>query len=188
MMLRQFVCCAVFVALCYPRLGSTAEAKISLERPGNRQFMCDLADMIDPADEKEIQEICDKLLRARATPIVVVTIESMARHGGAETRIETFATQLFNQWGIGYKKLGDQVWNTGILLLVSKGDRKARIELGAGWGREKDALCKRIMDEEIIPPFKRGQYSAGIVAGVKALYKMADKLELPKPSSRTNSR
>ena len=67
----------------------------------------------------------------KAIPIIIVTIESMAKHGGAGMRIETFATLLFNQWQIGHAKLGDQDWNTGILLLVSKGDRKARIELGA---------------------------------------------------------
>jgi len=67
--------------------------------------------------------------------IIVVTINSMAQHGGEGMRIETFATLLFDQWQIGHAKLGGQDWNTGILLLVSRDDRKARIELGAGWGQ-----------------------------------------------------
>jgi uncharacterized protein len=77
-------------------------------------------------------EVCDELLTDKATPIIVVTIESMANHGGADMRIETFATLLFNQWQIGHESIGEEYWNTGILLLVSKGDRKARIELGGG--------------------------------------------------------
>jgi uncharacterized protein len=103
----------------------------------------------------------------------------MANHGGEGMRIETFATLLFNQWQIGHAKLGQQDWNTGILLLVSQGDRKARIELGAGWGRREDALCRQIMDDQIVFRFKQGQFSEGIVAGVESLDKMARKLELP---------
>jgi uncharacterized protein len=154
-------------------------ATITIERPGDREFVRDLAGMIDAADEEKIRALCDKLLTDKATPIIVVTIESMAKHGGEGMRIETFATLLFDQWQIGHAKLGGQNWNTGILLLVSKGDRKARIELGAGWGREQDALCDQIMQEQIIPHFKEREFSGGIVAGVEALDKMARGLELP---------
>jgi uncharacterized protein len=95
-------------------------------------------------------------------------------------RIEAFAMLLFNQWEIGHATLGGQDWNTGILLLVSKRDRKARIELGAGWGHDKDALCRQIMDDLIIPEFKRGEFAKGIVAGVGALDKMARGKALPR--------
>jgi len=135
--------------------------------------------MIDQADEEKIRKLCDDLLTKKATPIIVVTVESMASHGGAGMRIETFARLLFDQWQIGHAKLGEKIWNTGILLLVSKGDRKARIELGAHWKRDKDALTKKIMDEQIVPRFKEGNFSAGIVAGVESLDKMARDLELP---------
>ena len=157
-----------------------AGGRITLERPGDREFVRDLAGMISPQDVEHIRKACDKLLTDKATPIIVVTIESMATHGGEGLRIETFATLLFNQWEIGHAKLGNQEWNTGILLLVSKLDRKARIELGAGWAHEKDALCQQIMDELIIPEFKKGEFSKGIVAGVEALDKMARGKELPR--------
>ena len=158
---------------------------IDLQRPGDREFIRDLADLIDPEDEEQIRQLCDQLLTDKATPIIVITINSMANHGGAGMRIETFATLLFDQWGIGHAKLGDQEWNTGILLLVSKNDRKARIELGGGWGRRQDELCRQIMDEQIVFHFKQGQFSEGIVAGVNALDKMGRQLSLPtapKPS------
>ena len=152
---------------------------INLERPGDREFVRDLAGMIEPEDKAEIQKICDRLLTEKATPIIVVTIESTSKYGPQGLGVEAFSTLLFNQWQIGHAKLGGQDWNTGILLLISQGDRKARIELGAGWGRREDALCRQIMDEYIIQNFKQGQFSQGIVAGVEALDKMARKLELP---------
>jgi len=153
--------------------------RIDLERPGDKEFVRDLAGLIHPADKTKIVQICTDLLKAKATPIIVVTIDSMAAHGGEDLRMETFARLLFDQWGIGHEKLGDTTWNTGILLLVSKGDRKARIELGAGWGREQDQLCRQIMDEYIVPKFKEGNFSGGIVLGVESLAKMAQGLKLP---------
>jgi uncharacterized protein len=135
--------------------------------------------MITSEDVQKIRSLCDKLLTDKATPIIVVTIDSMAKHGGEGMRIETFALLLFNQWEIGHAKLQGQNWNTGILLLVSRGDRKARLQLGAGWSRDHDAVCDRIMQEQIIPRFKEENYSGGIVAGVEALDKMARGLELP---------
>lgn len=155
--------------------------RIQLKQPGQRDFIVDLAGLISSADEEKIRQLATSLLNEKATPIVVVTIESMANHGGAGMRIETFARMLFDQWGIGQAKVNGQLWNTGILLLVSRDDRKARIELGAGWRHDQDSLAQQIMDEQIVPRFRQGDFSAGIVAGVEALDKMARGLELPQP-------
>ena len=164
--------------------GRAAAVQLSLDPPGQREFVRDLADLLHADAEAEIRQICDTLLTDLATPIIVVTINSMADHGGHDMRLETFATLLFDQWEIGhaqvqFKTSEPRDWNTGILLLVSKGDRRARIELGAGWGHREDQLCQQIMDEQIIYHFKQGRYDDGILAGVTALDKMARKLELP---------
>ncbi len=153
--------------------------KINLERPGEREFVRDQAQMLDAATVAQIKTIADKLLTDKATPILVVTIESMASCGAPGLRIETFATLLFDQWGIGVADLNGEPWNTGILLLISKGDRRARIELGRGWGRREDRLCKQIMDEQITHHFKQQKFSQGILAGVQSLVRMARKLSLP---------
>jgi uncharacterized protein len=87
---------------------------------------------------------------------------------------------LYDEWGIGAKD-----YNYGILLLVSKGDRKARIELGAGWTRERDAASKNIMERDIVPRFKQGDYSGGILAGVRQLDSLARVASGPAPSGST---
>ncbi len=153
--------------------------QIPLQRPGDREFILDKANLLSDADEQKIRQLADKLLTDKAAPILVVTIESMGDYGGAGLRIETFARLLFDQWGIGPATLGDTTWNYGILLLVSQGDRQARIELGAGWRRDKDAVAQQIMRDQIISRFKQGDFSGGIVAGVAALDKMARDLQLP---------
>lgn len=153
--------------------------QIALERPGDREFILDRANLITETDEQKIREIADRLLTDKAAPIIVVTIESKSKYGGGGLRIETFARLLFDQWGVGPAKLGDNPWNYGMLLLVSQQDREARIELGAGWKRDKDAVAQQIMDDLIIPRFKNGQFSEGIVAGVEGLDRMARDLQLP---------
>jgi uncharacterized protein len=156
---------------------------ISLERPGDREFIRDLAHLINEHDQQEIKQIADRLLTDKATPIIVVTINSMAEHTKFDMRIEPFAQLLFDQWGVGVAKINGQDWNTGILLLVSKGDRKARIELGAGWARDHDREAQQIMDQIIIPHFKQGDFSGGILAGVQALDKMARGLKMPQSAT-----
>lgn len=172
--------CLLAVTLTIGSLLQAQDAnRIDLEPPGPRDFIVDKADLIGEADELKIRQLADKLLTDKAAPIVVVTIESMAAHGGSGLRIETFARLLFDQWEIGPAKLGENPWNYGMLLLVSRDDRKARIELGAGWRHDKDVAAQKIMDELIIPHFKAGDFSGGIVAGVEGLDKLARDLKLP---------
>ncbi len=154
--------------------------RISLEPPAERAFVVDRAELLEIADEALIVQVADKLLTEKVTPIIVVTIESMSKYGGAGLRIETFARLLFDQWKIGHAELNGSNWNTGILVVVSKGDRKARIELGAGWGLEKNDVCQKIMNEYMVPAFKAGDFAKGIQAGVEALDKMARDKPLPK--------
>jgi len=144
-------------------------------KPGGRDFIVDAASFINDKDAAEIKQICDKVLTEKGVPIIVVTIESMAKYGAGGWDIRVYAQNLFNNWGIGYKK-----WNHGMLLLVSKGDRKARIELGADWANTKNTECRKIMDRLIIPDFKEGKFSAGILAGVKGMDALARELKLPR--------
>ena len=153
--------------------------RVELEPPGEREFILDHGQLIAAEDEERIRGLCDKLLSETAIPLVVVTINSMAEHGAPGTRIETFANILFDQWGIGYEQIGGHSWNRGILLLVSRNDRKARIELGADWAHDFDTISGRIMNGHIIPRFKKGEYSGGIVAGVEGLEKMARGIKVP---------
>ncbi|NOZ23890.1 MAG: TPM domain-containing protein [Planctomycetes bacterium] len=156
-------------------VGTEAQQLTYPPQPGERDFIVDEAGLLSPEDAAQIKKICDKLLTEKAVPIIIVTIPSMAKYGAKGWDIMVYAQNLFNTWGIGYKK-----WNHGILLLISKGDRKARIELGKDWAHKKDAQCQKIMNTLIIPEFKAGNFSAGILAGVKGLDAMARELKLPR--------
>ena len=164
--------------VCLAPCGATAQ-HLTVDPPGDRTFVQDLARIMQPDDIVAIRAIGDKLLSEMGIPIIVVTIDSMAAHGGGGWRIETFARVLFDQWGIGYETIEGQPWNRGVLLLVSKDDRKARIELGNDWAGEYDRVCEKIMNGQIVPNFKKGKFSEGILAGVQDLEKMCRSVPAP---------
>ena len=92
--------------------------------------------------------------------MVVVTVTTL---GGRD--VADFARDLGNSWGIGRK-----CYNDGIILLVAPNERKVRIAVG--YGLEKTLthdLSKRIIDQQILPAFRRGDIPGGIEAGTQAL-------------------
>ena len=145
--------------------------------PGEREFVLDEANLIAAEHTAEIRRICAAVLDERRVPILVVTLPSLATYGAGDWPVERYAMNLFDEWGIGFPE-----WNHGMLLLVSKGDRKARIELGDAWGREQDRQTRRIMDEAIVANFKQGRFTEGILAGVAALADIARGLAPPAPA------
>jgi len=147
-------------------------------KPPSSDFFVDLAGLIQPAEAEQINAIALSLLQDDRIPIYVVTIRSLAEFGAAGMGIEGYARALFDEWGIGFEDR-----NNGMLLLVSLGDRKARIEFGADWDHRHDAAAKDVMDSLIVPKFKADDYSVGILDGVRGMEAMARGLALPKPKA-----
>jgi uncharacterized protein len=169
----HFIIC-LFCLLAF----SQARAVTFPEKPPKENFYVDQAGMLAAEDAATIDKIAASLLSEEKIPILVVTIPSLISFQATDHTVDSYAAALFDEWGIG-----SQERNYGILLLVSVGDRKARIELGKAWGGKHDADAQHVMDAMIVPAFKRGDFSAGISEGVNALDKMARGLALPKPKS-----
>jgi uncharacterized protein len=91
--------------------------------------------------------------------------------------IEQYSIRVAEAWKIGRKKIDD-----GALLVVAKNDRHLRIEVGYGLeGSLTDATTKRIIDEDITPKFKAGDFAGGITAGVNRMIRVIDGEQLPAP-------
>ncbi len=94
--------------------------------------------------------------------------------------VEQYAVRVEETWKLGRKGIDD-----GVLLVIAKNDRKLRIEVGYGLeGALNDATAKRIIEEEITPRFKQGDFYGGISAGVGRIIKVVDGEPLPPPKSR----
>lgn len=92
--------------------------------------------------------------------MVVATTPSL---GGEDIAIYTRA--LGNRWGIGRKGIDD-----GLIVLVAPTERKVRIAVGDGLtGQLPDERSKAIIDQEMLPSFKAGDFGAGIEKGVAAI-------------------
>jgi uncharacterized protein len=95
--------------------------------------------------------------------------------------VEQYAIRVFDQWKLGRKGMDD-----GVLLLVAKNDRKLRIEVGYGLeGAIPDAIARRVMDEDIVPLFKRGNFYGGISAGTDRVSKLIEGESMPPPKRAT---
>jgi uncharacterized protein len=91
--------------------------------------------------------------------------------------IEQYALRVAEAWKIGRKKVDD-----GALLVIAKNDRRLRIEVGYGLeGALTDVTSKRIIDEDITPKFKSGDFGGGVAAGVDKMVRIADGEKLPEP-------
>ena len=128
-------------------------------------YVTDLAGLLNRDEEERIERWLWQVEAQTGVEIAVVTIRSIMDYpGSANDSIESFATGLFDKYGIGNLPKND-----GVLLLVARSDRTARIELGKGYGRSRDADATRIMQGRIIPQFKKDRYAEGITDGVQEI-------------------
>lgn len=107
--------------------------------------------------------LADIWKQTTAEPVVVV-IEKLPDG----STIDSFATELFELWGIGKKDK-----DNGVLMVVARSDRKAVIR--TGYGIEEflpDIIAGRILRNEMFPKFKEEDYDGGVTAGVDAIAKV----------------
>lgn len=79
--------------------------------------------------------------------------------------VEEYSLRVAEKW-----KLGKKDKDNGVLLLIAVDDHKVRIETGYGLeGVLTDAICSRIIRNEIAPNFRQSQYDEGVFAGVNAI-------------------
>ena len=92
--------------------------------------------------------------------LVVVTLPSLQGYD-----ISDYGYQLGRAWGIGQKGK-----NTGVLFIVAPNEKKVRIEVG--YGLEPvltDAVSSVILNSQVLPRFRAGDVSGGVVAGTDAI-------------------
>ena len=131
----------------------------------DRGYVTDLAGLLTDEQEERLEGWLYTTEKENGVEIVVVTIFSIADYPGtANGSVESFATGLFNKYGIGNLPA-----NNGVLLVVAVKDRKARIELGSSYGRNRDRDANRIMQNKIVPQFKQDRYDEGIIDGTRAI-------------------
>jgi len=128
--------------------------------PALKQRVNDYAAMISLSARTEIEQKLAALEAEDGTQIAILTVPSLQGEP-----IEEFSIRVAEAW-----KTGDEKRDNGVLLIVSKGDRKVRIEVGYGLeGALTDLESGRIIRGVIQPAFKSGDFDAGFIGAADAM-------------------
>ena len=151
-----------FLFLLLPLLAGaapyTVESVLRRNRHDASNYVSNPDGVLSPATVRALNGIIGSLEAETQAEVAVVAVQSIGQED-----IKDFAVRLFEAWGIG--KAGA---DNGLLVLLVPDQRKVTFETGYGIeGVLPDALCMRIIQQDMLPHFRQGDYDAGMLAGVR---------------------
>ena len=153
-------------------LGSPAWAQDLQPVPALNGRVVDLAGLLSSAERAGLEKKLADFESQSGSQIVVLTLRSTAPED-----IASYAQRVGDAWKIGRRKVGD-----GLLVVVAKDDRRVWIAPAKALeGAVPDLAAKKIIDRSITPAFKKGDYAAGLDAGVDGLIARIRGEDLPAP-------
>lgn len=138
------------------------------ERPVPPRLVNDFAGMLKAEEVSMLEQKLVAFNDSTSTQIAVVIIPSLGGYDKAD-----YAQRMAEKWGIGRKGL-----NNGVLILVKPktGDSNGQVQIAPGYGLEgaiPDLTCSEIVDREILPAFRNGDYYGGLNKATNTLMSLA---------------
>ena len=136
-------------------------SEIGFSLPDSLKIINDYGQIFTKSQKAELNKNISDYVINTTKEIIIVTIDSIKPYKD----IQKFATDLGNDWGIGAPK-----WNNGLTIVLCKPCKK--IGIATGTGTElilTDEICKEVIENTIIPEFKKGKFYNGINKGVTEL-------------------
>lgn len=131
------------------------------EKPSFQTSVYDYANLFNSTEKAQLEEKLVRYSDSTTTQIVVITTESLKGED-----VNQLATKWAHTWGIGQAKE-----DNGVIILISKNDRKIAINPGYGLeDRLTAGIGGEIIRNIIIPEFKAGSYYNGVDKGTDALF------------------
>ncbi len=156
---RRFLWALRFVLAPLLLLALSAGA-LALDIPKLQARVTDLAGVLTAEQTADLEAKLKALEQSDSTQIAVLIIPSL--EGEA---LEDYSVRVATAW-----RLGQKGRDNGALLLISMKERKVRIEVGYGLEPTlTDAKCFTIIQNEVLPHFRQGQFYQGIEAGINAM-------------------
>ena len=129
--------------------------------PKPPRYFNDFASLVDSQTAEKLNRQLEDFERETSNQLLVVIYPSLP----PDAALEDFTQDAFRAW-----KPGQQGRNNGAILFVFVKDKKMRIQTGYGLeGALPDAICKRIISDEMAPRFKTGDFAGGLTAAVNAM-------------------
>ena len=137
-------------------------------KPQPPRLVNDLAGIFTPAQTYALERALVEFDDSTSNQIAVVTVNDLEGYEPDE-----YATRLGIEWQVGSAE-----FNNGIVVLVKPktGSSGGRVAISVGYGLEgavPDAYAKRIIENEMIPSFKEGDYYAGVEKACVILMRLA---------------
>ncbi|HXS37355.1 MAG TPA: TPM domain-containing protein [Flavipsychrobacter sp.] len=165
-------CLASILLLLFIHLNAFAGDNDFPSKPNPPRLVNDFGHFLTDAEAAQLEAKLEDYNKTSSTEITIVTITSLGDYD-----VSDYAIKLGNLWGIGKKGK-----DNGVMVLASMNEHKVNISTGKGLeGALTDAMCGRIIRNEIVPAFKQGSYFDGfskgadaIIAATKGEYKADD--------------
>ena len=152
----------ILIFLLFP--GQEVQAQYDIpEKPELQTSVYDYVDLLNPIEEKSLEEKLIRYSDTTSTQIVVAIISTTKGEN-----IMYLGAQWAHAWGIGQEKE-----DNGVFILLARDDRK--IAINTGYGVEHlltDAMSRRIIERDIIPYFKQNDYYGGLNRGSDAIFEV----------------
>lgn len=128
--------------------------------PKSNTLVTDYTNTLSADNKAQLENKLIAFNDSTSTQIAVVMIKSVSSYDIAQ-----YGAGLGRNWGIGQKGK-----NNGILILVAMEDHKVTIQTGYGTeGAVPDAVTNQIINNQITPTFKQGDYYGGLDAATTSL-------------------
>jgi uncharacterized protein len=163
---------ALAAAAAAPVTPAAAAAAPAKEVPFLSGRVVDEVGLLSAAARQRIESELAALERETGDQVAVLIVQSL----GGEP-LEDYSVKVAQTW-----KLGQKGKDNGILLLISRDDRRLRIEVGYGLeGALTDLRSNEIIDQVIRPRFRQSDFDGGVEQGVDAIVKVLHGQPLPAP-------
>jgi uncharacterized protein len=124
-------------------------------------YFNDYAHVVSAATASQLNETLAEFERQSSDQILVAVFPRMQ----SDSSIEDYTVRVARSWDVGQKGK-----NNGAVLFVFVENRKAYIQVGYGLeGALPDVIAKRIIENELTPRFRNGDYDGGLRASVAAI-------------------
>jgi uncharacterized protein len=129
--------------------------------PAPQQYVTDEAGVITPTLVAQLNQRLSAFEKQTSNQVFAIIYPKLPEG----VSVDEYAHQLAVAWKIGQKKTSN-----GLLILAAIENHKISIQTGYGLeGALPDALCSRIVREQMAPAFRTGNYGAGLSAGIAAV-------------------
>lgn len=173
--LWRMLCALALTMLLLP--GSTL-AQAPQPVPALSARLIDQTGTLSADEARAIEDRLRGIEQKSGSQVVVLMVATTAPED-----IAAYAWRVASDWKIGRRDVGD-----GLLMVIAKNDRRMRMEVARALeGAIPDLAAARIIDQQMAPRFRQGDYAGGITAALDQVAARIAGEQLPAPPSSPQS-